>query len=328
MRTKSFQLEQTVPGAFFFQGFAAGMLAGFMASLAVALLSERPGRNWLIPLTPFYMIILSVPGVLIAALLWGTYRLTKVHLRVAARVAITTVCIGLLTYWIATKTENLTSTDYVMGVSVAVLAALPTALLVGSRVKPWEFFTFGSIANGAVGRSGSRSVLATFGTLPLRLVSLLALGYWILLHACMRDRDIDPFNINAVDIDAVDVAVVFGIPAVYLLYTTYVSFRSPRKIVLLVSGLAINVPVAFIAFYTDTFNADGRWWGEAFLTIRDWSTTFLIAWGLFLAARLSVRAKTVVELNPLPALQRDSRNSNHHCLGSRFLEWRTIKARS
>lgn len=312
MRTKSFQLEQTVPGAFFFQGIAGGMLAGFMVSLAAALLSERPHRSWLIPLTPIYMLMLSLPGVLMAALLWGTYRLTKVHLRVAARVAITTVCIGALTFWIATNDKNLTQTDYVVGVSVAVIAALPTALLVGSRLKPWEFLTFGSIANAA-GRSGSRSVLATFGTLPLRLVSLLALGYWTLLHACKRDTDID----------AVDIAVVFGIPAVYLLYTTYVSFRSPRKIVLLVSALAINVPVAFIAFYTDTVDVEGRWWGEAFLTIRDWSTTFLIAWGIFLAARLSVRAKTIVEVNPLPALQSDFHNSNHHCLGSRFLEWRT-----
>jgi hypothetical protein len=253
-----------------------------------------------------------------AALLWGTHRLTRLHLRVAARVAMTTVCIGLLTYWIATTDKNLTSSDYVMGVSVAVLAALPTALLVGSRVKPWEFLTFGSIANGDGNRSGSRSVLATVGTLPLRLVSLFALGYWVLIHACKRDTDID----------AVDIAVVCGIPAVYLLYSTYVSFRSPRKIVLLVSGLAINVPLAFIAFYTDAVDVEGRWWGEAFLTIRNWSTTFLIAWGLFLAARLSVRAKTVVEVSPLPAVQRDSYNSSHHCLGSRFSEWRTIGARS
>ena len=57
----------------------------------------------------------------------------------------------------------------------------PVALLFGSRVKPWELFTFGSIAVGEVNhRSGSKSILGTLGSLPLRFLGIGTTAYILL----------------------------------------------------------------------------------------------------------------------------------------------------
>ena len=326
---RPFQLEQTVPGAFFFQGLAGGILAGFMLIVGLTLSDDNPHWAWLIFFTPFYMVMVGTIGVLQATLIWGTYRLTRIQLRAPARVAITIFCIGLIAFLIALKTENVNKMNFAIGAGVAFLAFLPVALLVGSSIKPWELFTFGSIATGKnARRSGSKSVLATFGTLPLRFMSILALFFWILTNACERVRT-DVYDPNwglAYAFPAIDIsmALILGIPVIYLLFSIYVSFRSPRKIVLLIIGLAINIPLVFIALYSNAIYIEGNWWSEAFYMIKRSCIWFLIAWGLFLASRLSVRLNNIVEAVPVNALQSELRNQNHHCLGSRFLEWQSV----
>ena len=323
---RPFQLEQTVPGAFFFQGLAGGMLAGFLLIVGGTLWDDHPHRDWLILFIPFYMVMVGTIGVLQATLIWGTYRLTRIQLRAPARVAITIFCIGCIAFLIALKQENVNEMNFAIGAGVAFLAFLPVALLVGSSFKPWELFTFGSIATGKnARRSGSKSVLATLGTLPLRFMSTFALVFWIVTNACEREREILQFEViytfPAID---VSMALVLGIPVIYLLFSIYVSFRSPRKIVLLISGLAINIPVVFIAFYSPVIYIEGNWWSDAFYMIKGSCIWFLIAWGLFLASRLSVRLNNIVEAVPVNALQSELRNQNHHCLGSRFLEWQSV----
>lgn len=324
-----FQLEQTVPGAFFFQGLAGGILAGFILIVAVTLSDDNPHWNWLIFFTPFYMVMVGTIGVLQATLIWGTHRLTRIQIRVPARVAITIFCVGLITFLIALKQEDVNKMNFAIGGGVAFLAFLPVALLVGSNIKPWELFTFGSIATGEnANRSGSKSVLATFGTLPLRFMSILALFFWILTNACERVQT-DVYDVRwgrAYAFPPIDIsmALILGIPVIYLLFSIYVSFRSPRKLVLLIIGLAINIPLVFIAFYPYVTYFEGNWWSEAFYMIKRSCIWFLIAWGLFLAARLSVRLNKFVEEDPVNALQSELRNQNHHCLGARFLEWQSV----
>ena len=326
-----FQLEQTVPGTFFFQGLAGGLLAGFLLIVGFTLWNDHPHRDWLMFLAPFYMVMVGTIGVVQATLIWGTYRLTRIQLRVPARVAITIFCIGLVDFLIALKQENVNERNFAIGAGVTFLIFLPVALLVGSSIKPWELFTFGSIANGKnAKRSGSRSVLATFGTLPLRFMSILSLGFWILTNACEREHEVEKYKVvyTFPEID-VSMALVLGIPVIYLLFSIYVSFRSPRKIVLLISGLAINIPLVFIAFYSSYSHViyiEGNWWSEAFFTIKSACTWFLIAWGIFLASRLSVRLNNIVDVAPVNALQSELRNQTHHCLGSRFLEWQERNA--
>lgn len=328
---RPFQLEQTVPGTFFFQGLAGGLLAGFLLIVGITLWDDRPNFNWLIFFTPLYLAIAGTIGVLQATLIWGTYRLTRIQLRVPARVAITIFCIGLVAFLIALKQENVNEKNFAIGAGITFLTFLPIALLVGSSIKPWELFTFGSIANGKnANRSGSRSVLATLGTLPLRFMSIFALFFWTFTNACEREPTdaYDPRWGVAYAFPAIDIsmALVLGLPVIYLLFSIYVSFRSPRKIILLISGLAINIPVVFIAFYSNYSNViylEGNWWSEAFFMIKTACTWFLIVWGLFLASRLSVRLNKVAAVN---VLHSDLRNQKHHCLGSRFLEWQERNA--
>lgn len=317
---RPFQLEQTVPGTFFFQGLAGGMLAGVLLIVGTTFWDENPHREWLIFFIPHYLAMVSTIGIVQGTLIWGTYRLTRIQLRAPARVAITIFCIGSIAFLIALKQENVNAMHFAIGAGIAFLTLLPVALLVGSSIKPWELFTFGSMANGKnARRSGSRSVLATFGTLPLRFMSIFGLCFWIITNACEREHEVKRFEVvYTYPVIDVSMALLLGIPLIYLLFSIYVSFRSPRKIVLLISGLAMNMPLVFIAFYYGpVIYIEGNWWNEAFFTIKTSCTWFLIAWGLFLASRWSVRLNNIASVVPVNAL----RNQNHHCLGSRFLEW-------
>ena len=326
MKSKSFELEKTVPGAFFFQGLAGGMLGGFLGTAALVLWADHPNPRWVLLFTPFYMITGAAVGAFQVTLLWGAYRITGFQLRAPVRVALTTILVGLGAWFVRYHAEIEYNVEFAIGAGIAWLTALPAALLVGSHVKPWEFFTFGSIAiDGYGNRWRSNSVLATLGTLPLRFLSLFALVYSTITFACKRQ---DGPNLYEPDVwdryvfapDLFEVAV-YVIPLIYLLLNTYLTFRSPRKLVLLFIALLINIPVGFGAFIASTITIDPEnfSWGEDVLTITNSCIAFLVTWTVFLAARLSVRTK--VGLNFKNVLPKRSNEPDHQCLGSRFLEW-------
>ena len=311
MRTKSFELEQTVPGAFFFQGVAGGMLAGFVCILSLVLRTEPPEPVLVLAFTLLYLMMGATVGVFLATLLWGAHRITRIQLRAPARVAVTTVLVALGAWFVQYKAGLAVDRPFAIGVGIAWFTALPVALLVGSRVKPWQLFTFGSIAiDGYGNRWRSNSLWATFGTLPLRFLSLFALVCWILLFACKRQDERD----------VVELVVTYGGPLIYLLLTVYVSFRSPRKLVLLFIGLLLNVPVGFGAYISNTIDPKDSPWVEDVSTIINFCSAFLIVWTVFLAARLSVRTKLRSNFDAVVA--QCSNEPDHQCLGSRFVEWR------
>jgi hypothetical protein len=200
--------------------------------------------------------------------------------------------------------------EFVGWILIAFVSSLPTALLVGSGVKPWELFTFGSIAVKG-GRLGSRSILKTLATLPLRFLSMLALAEWILFFACQRVKG--PFH-NVI-------VVTFSVPVVYLFYSAYMTFRSPRRIVLLISGIGMSLPFALIAFraYWIYF---ATWPAKELLIKGVIASACVVIWALFLIARLSLRTSHAIPVSVLnELLSRRANNPAHHCLGSRFLEW-------
>lgn len=315
MRTKSFQLEQTVPGSFFFQGLAGGMLSGFIFALTIPFWAQnRLHPSWVISLTLFYMTIGAVVGVVKATFMWGAYRITGFQIRVLTRVAATTICIvviGGLIYYKAGITDN---EQFAIGVAIAWLSALPVSLLVGSRVKPWEFFTFGSIAASNGTRIGSRSVLATLGTLPLRFLSIFGLVVWSLTFVCMRFTETDVIGDE----------LLITVPIIYLLVSTYLTFRSPRKLFLLVIGILINVPTAFLFYLSYEINFKDDRYGEEIPMAVNMTGEFLLAWVLFLVARLCVGLRTrTMPVRP-PVVFYPHKESEHHCLGSRFSEWHEV----
>jgi hypothetical protein len=308
MRTRnlSFQLEKKLPGIFLLQGCFGGMAGGLVYTAAICLSVPRFEFMDAVVIAAYLVIAGSVAGLCKSIIMWAPYILTKVQIRPTARVLITSIGSGVVALLLALKFgygfER--PNDTAKWVLALIAGGLPTAILVGSRVKPWELFTFGSIAVGdslTGGRVGSKSVLATLATLPLRLLSLLCLALWILAGAC----EYDPNQ------GVIGPAIVFFIPFIYLLYTAYVTFKSPHRVLLLVSCIALNLPVGLITCYAYIIAPGSYLFTEALPYVCGIGSAFLIAWAIFLVARLNV---------PIPKIIANS-DSDHHCLGSRFMEW-------
>ena len=299
MRTKhrSFQLEETYLGAFILQGWFGGLVTGFVYVVATVYFGKPDFNDALVGL--IYLSILgSMLGLVKSTIMWGAYRLTKIQTRGVTRVVLTSLCTGLFAFATAFYLGGARKNDLIAWVSTLVVAGLPTAILVGSSIKPWELFTFGSIAT-RVGRSGSRNVLATLSTLPLRFISLAGMAFWILYVVCESRQNNWSSNTLLLSL----------IPLAYLLFSAYLTFRSPQKFVLFVIALVATMPLGIIVFSRYVITPEAYWLSDAPPYTGAICMTFLTAWMVCLVGRLSVRIDGVA----LPV--------GHHCLGSRFSEW-------
>ena len=310
----AFQIEKRVPGTFLIQGLLGGVLGGFVATL-IAEIAWKPSDFWsVLNLACTTILISGISGVIKAIFMWGVYRLTDIPLRAAARVAVAWIAsslfVGLLGF-IGFEGKFLSGCSIWLGV-----VGTPVALLVGSRVKPWALFTFGSIAAGEVDqRSGSRNILATLGTLPLRFISIAAIASLLLYSSTQFTK------IHNID-DVLAATLFLSIVGFYPLFSAYMSFRSPRKIVLFVLGVVINFPIMliFVIFFRVHLTEKTD---ESVFWIAAISGSFIAAWVIFLIARFGAK------LSPVPSLSISSNKSiaaapnlgDHHCLGSRFAEW-------
>ena len=322
MRTRnlSFQLEKTFPGVFLLQGWFGGLVTGLVYTAALCFWHPYEFTDAVF-MSPYFFILGSFAGVFKSIVMWVPYRLTKIQVRPVTRVLITTIGTGVfalllaLTFGYGFKRPN----DTAAWVLTLVAGGLPTAILVGSSVKPWELFTFGSIAVGdsrTRGRVGSKSVPATLGTFPLRFLSLIALGLWIL--ACAGKVDLTQSVIGP--------AIGFFIPVIYLSYSAYVTFKSPHRFLLLVSCIALNLPLGLITFYAYSIPPGSFLYNENFPYVIGIGTAFLIAWAIFLSARLTAPTQRIIRETRLPELLKSAGHLDHHCLGSRFMEWQEHQA--
>jgi hypothetical protein len=311
MRTRnlSFQLEKKLPGIFLLQGGFGGIVAGLVYVAAMCFWDEHFNFTDALFVSPYFSILGSVAGVFKSILMWVPYRLTKIQVRPATRVMITTTGTGVLAFLLAYKfgygLER--PNDTAAWVLTLLAGGLPTAILVGSRVKPWELFTFGSIAVGdsrTGGRVGSKSVLATLATLPLRFLSLLTLAVWILAGACK----FDPTQ------GFIGPAIVFFVPFIYLLYSAYVTFKSPHRVLLLVSCIAVNLPMGLITCYAYIIKPGSYLFTEALPYVCGIGSALLLAWAIFLVARLTAPTQKMIR-------EIGGSHLDHQCLGSRFMEW-------
>ena len=317
MRTKhlSFQLEETYIGLFLFQGLLGGILTGFVYLVAMSYWHHSRFIDALYMFS-YCAIFGSIVGVIKATIMWFPYRLTGIQVRPAARVMITSIGTGAFALLLALKFgygfER--PNDTAAWVLTVFAGGLPTAILVGSRVKPWELFSFGSIAVGdsrTGGRVGSKSVLATLATLPLRFLSLIALA--LLILACVSKHDSTPRGIGP--------SSVFFV-VIYLLYTAYVTFKSPHRVLLLVSCIVLNLPVGLITCYAYGINPGSYLFTEALPYVCGIGSAFLISWAFFLVARLTAPTqKMICETDLREVLKSETSHLDHHCLGSRFMEW-------
>jgi hypothetical protein len=305
MRTtkRSFELEKTLPGTFLFQGWLGGIVASVVYTAALCLSTGRFKFIDAVFMCCYLVIAGSAAGVIKSVIMWVPYVLTRIQVRAATRVAITSLATGVFAFLLALKfgygLER--PNDTAAWVLSMLAGGLPTAILVGSSIKPWELFTFGSIAVGdsRTGRRvGSKSISATLATLPLRFLSLSALA--LLILACASE-----YNPND---GLLSIAVGFFVPFVYLFYSAYVTFKSPHRIVLLVSCIVLNLPVGLITYFAYITRPGSYLFTEALPYVCAIGSAFLLAWAIFLIARLNAPTQRMIR-------------ESHACLGSRFMEW-------
>ena len=276
----SFALETTLPGTFALQGILGGILGGFVYTWAMTVWIDHPQLNDMLLGMPLVMFQAAILGAIMATIIWLVHLVLDFRMGAGMRVALMINTLGAVAI-VLSRLFELKDRYFPGYVLISLLSALPTALLVGSRVRPWELFTFGSIAvpqNDVLTREGSKSVPATLATLPIRFLSLFVLAVWILKFSCGRKYDV------------ISAASMFVIAAVYPALCAYISFRSPRKWTLLLVAIAINAPQGLIS--TAAFADYSNPYSLGPLQLKDVSIVyiaFVTAWAIFLIARLSVR---------------------------------------
>lgn len=300
------------------QGFAGGVLGGF----TYLIVSFREGTgtdlSLAIEIAPWFLLAGSILGSIKATVMWGFFRLIGRPLSAFARVAISSIVSTLIVAFPGLYFDF--SEDQLTGLLVLALSlGTPVALMVGSSVKPWQLFTFGSIAAGEVDhRTGSRSIFGTIGSLPLRFLGIGMTAYLLLRLVC----EMQPVNTVP---KVVKTILLFAVWGVYPAFSAYVTFRSPRKIVLVAIAVIINSPVALMGLFFYSINSKAYWLGDTPLIISMICGSFVVAWLIFLVARLSVRISPDVSLSIITNKSiAAAPNLDHECLGSRFAAWERV----
>ena len=270
------------------QGFAAGTLGGFI--YMVLSFSQGNGKNLdsALSLLPYFLLTFAILGCIEATIIWSIYRLMGRTLRARARVSVTTMLSTLLVAFTGLYFE-LNEEQITNFLLLTLSLGMPVALMVGSTVKPWELFTFGSIAAGEVDhRVGSRNILATIGSLPLRFLGIGTTALFLLSLI----SEIQPMN-NANKIVGAFLSV--SIVCVYPMFSAFVTFRSPCKIVLTTLGFLLNIPIALIGLFCYGLYDKAYWLGNFPVVISAFCGSFVVAWVIFLIARLSVNTGELSE---------------------------------
>jgi hypothetical protein len=278
----SFALEKLVPGAFALQGVLGGILGGLVWIWTMILWSKAPKLTEMVSIIPQTIFVGAIFGAILATIIWVTHSGSDLRTGAGMRVALMINIVGAIAILLSKFPELVSDRYFPTWVMISLVSCLPTTLLVGSRVKPWALFTFGSITGfqkNVQTRIESKSVLATFGTLPLRFLSLTVLGLWILKFFCERRLDAD---LRAA-------ALMFLMPVVYPALSALVTFRSPRKLTLLMIGISINLPHGLISTAAFANSSNTSWVSQLPGNVNLICLAFTLAWALFLIARLSVQ---------------------------------------
>lgn len=293
------------------QGFAGGMLGGF--AYFVVSFSQGGGKNvnFAISFIPYFLLTFGFLGSIKATIMWVVYRLIGTTVGALARVSISTIIWTLVVAFGGLYFE-FSEEQFSSFLIPSLSLGIPVALMVGSRVKPWEFFTFGSIAAGEVDqRVGSRSILATVGSLPLRFLGI-GVSVLFLIHLI---ADVRP--LNTID-KIVKVILFFALYGAYPMFSAYVTFRSPRKMVLTAFGVMLNAPIALLGLFSYSIYSKAYWLGDTPLIVSRYCAVFVIAWLIFLIARLSANIDPSASLSIIDRKSIEhAKNLDHDCLGSR-----------
>jgi hypothetical protein len=91
---------------------------------------------------------------------------------------------------------------------------------------------------------------------------------------------------------------------------------------LLVSCIALNVPVALVTYIAYSINPGSYFFNENLPYVYGVGSAFLLAWAVFLIARLTAPTYRMMPAIMLrEVLKSGGSHVGHECLGSRFLQW-------
>jgi len=264
------------------QGFAGGMLGGF--AYFVISFSQTGGKNfnYAISFLPVFLVTFALLGCIKATIMWSFYRAIGRTLPALARISTSTFLSPLVLAFIALYFgfEENQIADFLVPILSLVI---PVALIVGSSVKPWALFTFGSIVVGEVDhRSGSRSIFGTLGSLPLRFLGIGTTAYILL-------RIIDELQPVSTILQAQGAVILLAFLGAYPAFSAYITFRSPRKVSLCAIGVVLNAPVALIGVFSYRIYISSYWLHDTPPITAIFCGSFVFAWLIFLIARLNAK---------------------------------------
>lgn len=275
-----------------------GFVGGILAAMALLLFYNIRGLNWASFIVVFWaaipLIAAGMLGAIKAIPFWAVNCFRRSPLPVVARIILAGIISTSLWLFLLIREGHASIETLIISSGAVFLLTLPTSLLIGSRVRVGKFFTF------------------RIGGLPLRLLSTGALSFCLLAVTIRRLLGVD-----------VQQDIMFRyIPLVYLSLCLYLTFKPPRKTVLLIMALSLNLPVALALHLGNKFESDYGWHSGENTALFVFCTLLLAAWAIFIAAQPSVSEKVLrAEILPARAALPPGRDPDHQCLGSRFADW-------
>lgn len=253
IRTNGFELEKIYPGFFVLQSLIAGFITGALLFLYIAFqvdLRVGPPRSFL-EICVIFVFCASL-GIIPGAVLGTTIRflswLCNLSMKVLTRlVLVMGLNIGFCLLFAHISYNLYFWPNRYRYFFVALLAALPTALLVGSNAFR-ATFSFGTVRSGK-SRVTSESKLALVAMVPLRILCVVGLAIWCAVlphywHYFVEVRQFLHFD-NVAEI-YVGITCFLGI---YLLLALYLSYRSPRPVILISLSFLLNIPLTAMAVF-------------------------------------------------------------------------------
>src|SRR4030095_1127249 len=294
-RHTGFPLEKRVPGSLLLQSLLAALLATYfyLQYCAFEASFNLVDLIWTMVLN---MVLFPVVGIF----LWNA-AMEFSRVTTALRIGLAIGPWIILSIGIAPFFGPSTSENFLVAICAATFKGVITGMLVGSRVRPWGFLTFGTIEvsyEQSTYRVTSNSKLALLGTLPLRLVSISTFLVSALLWVYFSANEYSRTNI-----------FVTLLIAFYAIASAYLSFNSPRRWILIVLASLLNLPFLMLRLNLYLFPEAVY---QTTLVEQVAIGTLVVLWMLCIVTRTRVRVPLV--------LFRDHREV---CLGQRYTEWET-----
>ena len=309
------QIDKSIPAVITFisQCFAAGVLATCLSILSALITGWHHDVYLLIVALPL-IVLLSLP---VSAFIGGPLGLVASilnrHLNFPVRLAVAWTVGYAIGLWL----ESLVSPEsFLSPFEFATCFGIPTAFLVGSKIRPWKVFTFGTVIinqGQSTSRKTSSNVLALLGSLPLRLLNIHLLILTILIEATLWREGYRDFKWERNQLIAVAIAIFI---ICYLIAGIYLSYRTPSTSVLVTLVILFNTPTIGLAISFYSIWIRGIW-GPGFLGGAIILTGYVMLWALCLASRIWAARliRRQILLDQLAVV------NEHHCLGKRMAFW-------